>query len=116
MASYYIYRNLHTGGFSIKHRGLVIDRNNFFIAKKVIFKVGELGRQRVLKEKRKNVHAYTVAENYVSAKKKDLKSLDKLKIITYNPYTANYFSCDGSKIVSAESVLFYNGKCYLIDK
>lgn len=115
-AKFYIYRNLHTGGFSIKFRGRVIDRDNFFIGENVIFKVNELGRQRVIREKRKNVHAYSVAERYTFANDSDAKLIDKLKIITYNPYIASHFVCDDVKITGARRVLFHNGKCYLLDK
>ena len=116
VAKFYIYRNLHTGGFSIKKRGRVIDRDNFFIGEEVKFKVNELGRQRVIREKRKNVHAYSVVERYTFAANKDADLVDKLPVITYNPYIAAYFTCNGNKITEAKKVLFYNGKCYLLDK
>jgi hypothetical protein len=112
-AKYYIYRNLHTGGFSIKHRGLVIARDNFFIAENVTFKVNEIGRQRVIREKRKNVHAYTVSDKYTFAS--NTESVDTLKIITYNPYTSSNFVCEGKNITSAEKVLFKGGHCYLLE-
>jgi hypothetical protein len=110
-AKFYIYRNLHTGGFSIKLRGRVVDRDNWFIAENVTFKVNEIGRQRVIREKSKNVHAYVVCDKYTFPGKVDV---DKLKIITYNPYTNKQFVCDGKEINSADEVLFKDGKCYLL--
>jgi hypothetical protein len=115
-AKFYIYRNLHTGGFSIKLRGRVVDRDNFFIGENVTFKVNELGRQRVIREKRKNVHAYSVAERYTFADRRDADLVDSLPVITYNPYTAAYFTCNGAPITYARRILFHRGKCYLIDK
>lgn len=115
-AKFYIYRNLHTKGFSIKLRGRVVDRDNFFIGENVTFKVNELGRQRVIKEKRKNVHAYSVAERYTFAANSDADLVDNLPVITYNPYTAAYFTCNGLPIANAKKVLFLRGKCYLLDK
>jgi hypothetical protein len=112
-AKFYIYRNLHTGGFSIKHRGIVVKRDNFFIAENVMFKVNESGRQRVIKEKRKNVHAYTVCDKYIPARNKN--SVDKLPIITYNPYKSAKFTCGNCSIEKAHKVLFKNGKCYLLE-
>lgn len=112
-ARYYIYRNLHTGGFSIKHHGRVIDRGNFLVAEGVTFKVNELGRQRVIREKRKNVHAYTVCDKYKDAGFTVL--LDNLPVITYNPYVAGEFTCNGKTIEKANAVLFKDGRCYLID-
>lgn len=116
VAKFYIYRNLHTGGFSIKQRGRVIDRDNFFIAKNVTFKVNELGRQRVIKEKRKNVHAYSVCDKYTFASNKDADLVDRLSVVTYNPYVAGYFTCDGQKIENANTVLFCKGRCYLLER
>lgn len=112
-AKYYIYRNLHTGGFSVKHRGIVVARDNCFTAVNVSFKVNEIGRQRVLKEKRKSVHAYTVSDKYIFAS--STECVDKLPIITYNPYKSANFTCNKIAITNAQKVLFKNGKCYLIE-
>lgn len=111
-AKYYIYRNLHTGGFSIKHRGLVIDRGDSFVAESVTFKVNEKGRQRVLDQGRKGVHAYAVADKY---KFNDSIKIDNLCEITYNPYKFPFFTAAGSSIHSASTIAFKNGKCYLIE-
>lgn len=111
-AKYYVYRNLHTGGFSIKLRGKVIDRDNLFIAENVIFKVNELGRNRVLCEKKKNVHAYVVCDKYTFAGNNEC--IDNLPVITYNPYKLANFVCGSVVITSAQKVLFKNGKCYLL--
>lgn len=114
-AKYYVYRNLHTGGFSIKLRGKVIDRDNFFLGVGVTFKVNDGGRQRVIKDKKKNVHAYSVCDKYTFAANKDADKVDKLHVITYNPYASAQFMCNGKIIEKANSVLFYNGKCYLYE-
>jgi len=111
-AKFYIYRNLHTGGFSIKQRGRVIGRDDHFIAEDVVFKVSNIGRQRVIDEKRKNVHAYAVSDKYTFAGNKDI---DGLEVITYNPYIADHFTCNGKKITEAKEVLFKQGKCYFIE-
>ncbi len=113
-AKYYIYRNLHTGGFSIKLRGRVIDRDNWFIADGVTFKVNESGRQRVITEQRKNVHAFIVADKYTFAGNTD--KIDRLEVITYNPYVHSYFTCNGKEITHARKVIFKQGKCYLLEK
>jgi len=112
-AKYYVYRNLHTGGFSVKFRGRVIDRDNFFLGVGVTFKVNEAGRQRVIKDKKKNVHAYSVCDKYTFAVNKDVDKIDKLKVISYNPYASAQFMCEGKPIEKTNSVLFYKGKCYL---
>ena len=111
---YYVYRNLHTGGFSIKRRGLVIDRGNSFVAENVTFKVNMGGRKRVISEKRKNVHAYAICDKYNCCELDTKNTFDKTNVITYNPYIAASFTCNGREITHAEQVLFLDGKCYLI--
>ncbi len=110
-AKYYIYRNLHTKGFSIKYRGKVVDRGNCFFGENVTFKVSELGRQRVITDTQKNVHAYAVCDKYYHAGAVQTGSDDK--IISYNPYKVGNFIYNGKKIETADVVLFTAGKCYL---
>jgi hypothetical protein len=112
-AKFFIYRNLHTGGFSIKHKGKVIERSNSFVAEDIVFKVNEKGRQRVIKEKKKNVHAYSVANKYKITKRVSIKGSS---LATYNPYSSPNFISDGVEIFQAKKVAFLNGKCYIIEK
>lgn len=109
-ARYYIYRNLHTGGFSIRYKGKVVNRLNIFTAIGVVFKVNESGRSRVLQEGRKNVHAFVVADKYKGTVGIEV---DKLPEISYNPYLSDQFKCNGVDINKAELVVFKNKKCYL---
>lgn len=55
----FVYYNLRKKVWSVKDvkTGLVIAHLNSVVIKDATFKVSEAGRQRVLKEKRKNVHA-----------------------------------------------------------
>jgi len=111
-AKYYIYRNLRTKGFSVKYRGIVVYRTNCIIAHNVIFKVSKSGRNRVISERRKNVHAYAVADSFRDVKKN--YQVDSLLKITYNPYLHAQFMCNDCKIEDANEVIFKNGACYLI--
>ena len=61
-AKFYIYRNLTRGGFSVKHRGRVVARFESAFIDTATFSVSEAGRQRVLREGKKYVHAYVVSE------------------------------------------------------
>lgn len=69
----FVYRNLHQQVWSIKalegdHKGRVIAHAPFVqLSGKIQFKVSESGRQRVIREKRKNVHAGVVGELLVTA-------------------------------------------------
>jgi hypothetical protein len=117
VAKYYIYRNLHTKGFSIRYRGLVIDRLMTFSADGVIFKVNELGRQRVIQEKKKNVHAFVVADKYTKEEYPFLSfgEVDALHKISYNPYLDTHFVCNGKRIDFAQKIVFQNGRCFLLE-
>ena len=86
-----LYFNLHKKVFSIKamegeNKGRVIGHAANVFLRDCTFKVNEGGRQRVLKEKRKNVHAYVIGT---------LMSTDESTIIGkpvyYNPYKVSSF-------------------------
>jgi hypothetical protein len=57
-----VYFNLHKMVFSVQDAktGLVIGHTPVIRLENVEFKVSEAGRQRVLREKKKNVHAFVV--------------------------------------------------------
>lgn len=71
----------------------------------VTFKVSEKGRQRVIKNKRKNVHAYicgTLAEE-------KLPEGQWMDLITYNPYKLEKFY-DGQNYVDKADKVFVKGR------
>ena len=53
----YVYRNLHLNLFSVRTEGKVVSHVRELILEDARFLVGKKGRERVLREKRKNVHA-----------------------------------------------------------
>ena len=53
-----VYRNLHNGKMSVQQGGLVVGHCDEILINRAEFIVNESGRQRVIKEKRKNVHAF----------------------------------------------------------
>jgi hypothetical protein len=86
-AKTYVYWNLHKDCFSFRSRGLVyqyLENNKCVSLCGCSFKVSEKGRQRVLKEKRKNVHAFVAADivlaNFLPT------DFSKYVEVTYNPY------------------------------
>ncbi|ERB55289.1 hypothetical protein N806_29680 [Rhodococcus sp. P27] len=93
----FVYRNLHRQTWSVKalegpDKGRVIARSDHVLLTNAAGKVSEVGRQRVIREKRKNVHAGIVGE---------LSSLDPQAFtgstITYNPYKYDSFVHTGSE-------------------
>ena len=101
----FVYWNLNQGCWSIKaldgeDRGRVIGHASSFEITGARFRVSEAGRQRVLREKRKNVHAGVVGEltgvMYVAnhGRMDDPVRARKIKggsDITYNPYEGPHF-------------------------
>lgn len=83
-----VYRNLHKECFSIKQDGIVKAHARHIYLQDVAFKVNEAGRQRVLREKRKNVHAVLVGK---LAKISDQMEIVSEFDVTYNPYKYNSF-------------------------
>lgn len=96
----FVYFNLHKKCFSIKalegdRKGRVVAHSNTVLLESCKFKVSEAGRQRVLREKRKNVHAGVSGTwiNYCTNRADN--QFDFISIVgrqvTYNPYKYDSF-------------------------
>lgn len=106
----YAYRNLHNGKYSIVdlESRLVLGHAHSLTITNAWFFVRESGRQRVLKEKRKNVHAYVIG-NYAqdSADSRDREP------VSYNPYKGGAFTkANGEPITRADSVSLTGGGAF----
>jgi len=87
-----IYFNLHKKVFSVRHKGRVINHVESAVIRKPKFVVQAAGRAKVLREKKKNVHAFVRGEwlYQVNVPDYELKG-NEYKIIKYNPYKADTF-------------------------
>ena len=91
----YVYFNLHKYVWSIKAlegpmKGKVIDHQRQVYLERCTFKVSEAGRQRVLREKKKNVHAGIVG--YLSTTQANHVAPPGFIIpVVYNPYKYDRF-------------------------
>lgn len=107
---WYVYRNLHKKCWSLKKDGKVIGHYQWFMFdggptadySYAGFKVSESGRQRVIREQRKNVHAFAWGY-YPEFDEENIKAqmdFDKEKLIkvTYNPYKYGCFTQSGTNI------------------
>lgn len=98
-----VYRNLHRGDWSIREGGLVVAHRDFVLVEDARFVVQPAGRARVLREKRKNVHAFVRGEVSETVPKlgKDWGRA------SYNPYRAPYFvdADTGERLDAAKWVL-----------
>lgn len=94
-----VYRCLHRKGhvFSIRQGGQVKAHTETITLSSVEMVVSEKGRCRVLKEQRRNVHAFL--RGYICEGGED--TLEELK---YNPYSNPYFHCNGKRVDKSEMV------------
>jgi len=114
-----VYRNLHKSRsagrpvYSIKDKGSgrVVGHSDRVVLRDARFLVSEAGRQRVLRERRKNVHAYiegTLIGMDVGEQVADesLKAGLGMVVVRYNPYEDKGFVEQGAGTVvrSAELV------------
>ena len=115
-AKYYIYRNLNKGGFSVKYRGLVVDRPDAFSAKEVEFRVSKAGQERARKEQRRNVHAYLVCDKYNKINDKiEYFDYDNFDQAYYHPLQTDTFVRAGTKKIlrMADNVVAFDGRVYV---
>lgn len=83
-----VYKNLHNGMFSVKQGGLVVAHVDSIMLSPAVFNVNQAGRQRVLIEKKKNVHAYVIG--YVEGVNMDVE-VGGMIPVSYNPYKFKHF-------------------------
>ena len=105
-----VYWNLHRKCYSVQQNGLVVGHTDHIELRTVTFKVSEAGRQRVLKERRKNVHAFVTG--YINDGMPNPHWNVK---VVYNPYKFDSFRLhmnDSKTVKRASSVLLHtrNGK------
>ena len=113
--SYFLYKNIRTGKFSMTFDGIVVEKVAALKLFDVHFNVSEPGRQRVLKEKRKNVHAKLQASDFKLLEEGSPISRDGWREVTYNPYRDRKFVFvdTGDLCESASEVLCVAGKVYV---
>jgi hypothetical protein len=114
-AKFYLYRNLRTGGFSIKQHGLVCDRGDIFVMHNVEFHVSDAGNARAKKEQQRNVHAYMVAEEYEKLNGAVWHEDSNLIRVTYHPFKDSTFviADTGEPILHANYAIAIKGKVYV---
>lgn len=88
-----VYYNLNKNVWSVQHyiagKGWrVREHLSSLILENVTFQVSEAGRQRVIREKRKNVHAYAIG---TLVERNGEGYSGHLPCASYNPYKGNHF-------------------------
>lgn len=117
------YFNLHKKVFSVKQGRAPVEHFSWLLLRACSFHVRESGRQRVLLEKRKNVHSFVRGELVTS--NKDEKNLpywfnrvspllnDDIRI-RYNPYLYGYFfeATTLNPVYSCDLALLFNKQIF----
>ena len=119
-----VYRNLHKKCFSVRHKGKVVGYlhdNEQLALTNVAFAVQPAGRAKVLRENKKNVHAFVRGE-YVGFENNLTNNLYFGKFedldfyaVSYNPYKSDKFVVKetGKPIESNSEALIRGGKVLL---
>ena len=82
-----IYFNLHKKTWSVRQGGKVVQHTNFICVRDPQYVVRKTGKEKVRREKRKNVHAFV--RGYVENR---LPTFPKKNMfVTYNPYKNDSF-------------------------
>ena len=115
-----VARNLHKKLYSIRYKGKVVGYRKRILLTNVKFLVSEKGRQRVLQEGKKNVHAFAEGDwvRRGGAFGTDANGKKEFPIkVKYNPYEdTSFVTSDGSKVECAWGVLLNErgvSACYL---
>ena len=111
---YFVYYNLHKHVFSLKNNTTkkVEKRSSIVLMQDCVFKVSEKGRQRVLREKVKNVHAGVLGE--LISTESEVDDTSSFVELTYNPYIYDSFVVkeSGKPVLSAKKVYLINKKVF----
>jgi hypothetical protein len=106
-----VYFNLHKNLLSVQSKGKngwrVIAHEESVALRDVKFKVSEAGRQRVLKEKKKNVHAFIEG-----AIVKGNERISADTPVSYNPFRGPFFQSEKGDIHSSHSVIIFGKKVF----
>lgn len=111
----FVYYNLHKKCWSVKalqgpQKGRVVAHTNNIVLSMCEFKVSEAGRQRVLQQKKKNVHAGVVG---FWTRLDTIPEVSAARIARYNPYKYSTFvDKDNRPVYKSELVLMKSGKVY----
>ena len=101
-----VYRNLHKKCWSVRQGGKVKVHTSYICLQAAEFVVQPAGREKVLREQKKNVHAfvkgYLISARTINRLNKDIEWT--MDAVTYNPYKHPHFTCGEFEAVRAELV------------
>ncbi|AUV62029.1 hypothetical protein KIV63_gp15 [Mycobacterium phage SWU2] len=111
----FVYRNLHRDQWSVKamtgpHKGKVVGHADQLTLFSCELKVSEAGRQRVLREGRKNVHAGVIGlivdDDVLHTDPTGIGPLEGPRKVSYNPRRAGAFTVNDQPVDAADYIHF----------
>jgi hypothetical protein len=109
-----VYYNLHKQTFSVQKHGIVVFHADYLKLRDVEFRVRVGGKEKVRKEKSKNVHAFVIGvlEDFCEYPCEEMPKEPVGEIITYNPYLYDSFVFKKTKepVYNANEVVMINSK------
>jgi len=106
-----VYYNLHKKTFSVRHAGRVWFHTNVLTLRNCKFAVQPAGRAKVLKEKKKNVHAF-VRGFFVRGDDHTNHRMLHAAQAMYNPYKTSTFVDIGTGEPVYEADMVYLNNCW----
>lgn len=97
----FVYFNSRLKCYSIKFPGLSVVHSDRFVCLGARFTVGVSGRNRVLRERRKNVHALIRGDVSTSLPDRYVRRVR----VRYNPYECGYFKTEAGDPVLCHSAV-----------
>lgn len=105
-----VYRNSRLNKWSVKFNNGPVKHFNELSLSNATFHVQPAGRQKVLKTKRKNVHAY-VSGTFVYTSHLVYLDTFKYRRVRYNPYYFDkFFYDDNLERVSSAKIVYFTDK------
>lgn len=110
--------NLHKNCFSVRDfkTKIVLGYEGCIVLSDVKFVVSAKGRERVLRERKKNLHAYICGYYYEKLQNEFLRGFTDQEQAYYNPYKTNCFINKRTKepLITADIVFCINKDIYYI--
>ena len=108
------YYDLHRHTFSVTYKGLVVLKADYLRLSDVEFRVRQGGKEKVRKEKSKNVHAFVIGNlvDFCQYPCDEIPEEPTGNVVTYNPYKYDTFVYRDSEepIINAKEVDLINSR------
>lgn len=102
-ANYQVYWNRHKSIWSVRINGHVIFHANELMLTNCKFRVGKKGREKCIRDRVRNVHAYATGDLTMDVRK---FPIDKTVDIWYNPYLSDTFMVGTNPIYECQYAIF----------